>query len=111
MLSIAGVALVVAAVAKRLWQFNLRIDHAGGGGIVRRRPMINKSKLGAIAFIAAMGIAAGFASPAFAAHYGPAYTSPGQTGGGSAGYNSRLSNDYRLKQHSQNRNNNAAHQQ
>jgi len=61
--------------------------------------MINKSKVGAIAFIAAIGLASGFASPAFAAHYGPSYWAPGQTGGGNAGYNSRISNDYRLKQH------------
>lgn len=55
--------------------------------------MINKSKLGAIAFIAAMGLA----SPAFAASpgpYGPAYT-----GGGSAGYNHHVATDYRLKHH------------
>jgi hypothetical protein len=57
--------------------------------------MINKSKLGALVIVAA----AGLASPAFAAHYGPAYTNPSQTGGGSAGYNSKLANDYRLKHH------------
>jgi hypothetical protein len=61
--------------------------------------MINKSKLGAFAFIAAIGLASGFTSPVFAAHYGPAYTSPGQAGGGSTGYNSKLANDYRLKHH------------
>jgi hypothetical protein len=65
--------------------------------------MISKSKLGAIAFIAAMGLASGLTSPAFAAHYGPAYTAPSQTGGGSAGYNNQLSNDYRLKPHHVNR--------
>jgi hypothetical protein len=58
--------------------------------------MINKSKLGAIgaiAFIAAIGLA----SPVFAASpgpYGPAYT-----GGGSAGYNHAVATDYRLKHH------------
>jgi hypothetical protein len=59
--------------------------------------MINKSKLfaelGAIAFIAALGLA----SPAFAAgpqNYGPEYT-----GGGSAGYNHHVATDYRLKHH------------
>jgi hypothetical protein len=62
--------------------------------------MISKSKLGAIAFVAAMGVASALTSPAFAAHYGPAYTAPSQTGGGSAGYNSRVSNDYRLNHHS-----------
>jgi hypothetical protein len=61
--------------------------------------MISKSKLGAIAFIAAIGLASGLTSPAFAAHYGPAYTAPGQTGGGSAGYNSNISNNYRLNHH------------
>jgi opacity protein-like surface antigen len=61
--------------------------------------MINKLTLGAVAFLAAIGLATGLASPASAAHYGPAYTNPGQTGGGSAGYNSRLANDYRLKHH------------
>jgi hypothetical protein len=61
--------------------------------------MISKTKLGAIVFIAALGVAAGLTSPAFAAHYGPAYTAPGQTGGGSEGYNSRVSNDYRLNHH------------
>jgi hypothetical protein len=58
--------------------------------------MVNKSKLGAIAFIAAIGLASGLASPAFAAHYGPSYWAPGQTGGGSAGYNNRMANYYRL---------------
>jgi hypothetical protein len=62
--------------------------------------MTSKSKLGAIAFIAATFIAAtGLASPAFAAHYGPANYGPGNTGGGSAGYNHNLSTDYRLKHH------------
>jgi hypothetical protein len=58
--------------------------------------MINKSKLGAIALIAAIGLV----SPAFAANYGPQYYAPSQTGGGSAGYNHNLSDYYRLKQHS-----------
>jgi hypothetical protein len=62
--------------------------------------MISKSTLAAIAFITAIGLASALTSPALAAHYGPAYTNPGQTGGGSAGYNSKLSNDYRLKHHS-----------
>jgi hypothetical protein len=64
--------------------------------------MISKSKLGAIAFIAAIG----FASPALAqlqltpvANYGPSNYAPSQAGGGSAGYNHHLSTDYRLKQH------------
>jgi hypothetical protein len=55
--------------------------------------MISKSKLGAITFVAAIGLA----SPAFAAStgpYGPAYT-----GGGSAGYNHHVATDYRLKPH------------
>jgi hypothetical protein len=68
--------------------------------------MISKSKLGAVAVIAVIGLA----SPAFAdssgapllipvANYGPQNYAPGQTGGGSAGYNHNLSTDYRLKQH------------
>jgi hypothetical protein len=80
--------------------------------------MISKSKLGAIAFIAAMGLV----PPAFAqmqtnamgnrsiaepsglhvtlvADYGPSNYAPTQTGGGSGGYNHRLSTDYRLKHH------------
>jgi hypothetical protein len=61
--------------------------------------MISKSKLGAelgaVAFMAAIGVA----YPAFAAHYGPGYTAPSQTGGGSAGYNNRIANDYRLHPH------------
>ena len=51
--------------------------------------MISKSKLGAIAVIAAMGLA----SPAFA-QYGSA------TGGGSPGYNAHNTTNYRLKKHS-----------
>jgi hypothetical protein len=58
-----------------------------------------KSKLAAITLVAAIGLAAGFASPASAAHYGPSYWAPGQTGGGSAGYNNNVANDYRLKHH------------
>jgi hypothetical protein len=61
--------------------------------------MISKSKLGAklgaVAFMAAIGVA----YPALAAHYGPAYTAPSQTGGGSAGYNNHIANDYRLHPH------------
>lgn len=54
------------------------------------------SKLGAIAFIAAIGLAPmGLASPASAAGpYGPQYN-----GGGSAGYNHHIATDYRLKHH------------
>jgi hypothetical protein len=62
--------------------------------------MINKSKLGAIAFIAATGLAAiGLGSPAFAQNppnYGPQFYAPSQSGGGSAGYNRELET-YRLK--------------
>jgi hypothetical protein len=54
--------------------------------------MISKSKLGAIAFMTAIGLA----SPALA-QYGPQY-SPSATGGGSAGYNHGLKY-YRLKPH------------
>jgi hypothetical protein len=62
--------------------------------------MISKSKLGTIAFVAAIGLAAiGLAPPAFAANYGPSNYAPTQSGGGSAGYNHNLSTDYRLKQH------------
>ena len=59
--------------------------------------MIRKSdlgaKLGAVAFIAALG----FASPAFAASPGP--YGPSYTGGGSAGYNRHVATDYKLKRH------------
>lgn len=51
------------------------------------------SKLGAIAFIAAIA-AAGFASPSFAANY-----SESANGGGSAGYNHHVATDYKLKHH------------
>jgi hypothetical protein len=65
--------------------------------------MISKSKLGAklgaIAFIAAVSLGSGFASPAFAANYGASNIAPGQSGGGSYGYNNKLSTDYRLKHH------------
>jgi hypothetical protein len=54
--------------------------------------MISKSKLGAIAFMAAIGLT----SPALA-QYGPQY-SPSVTGGGSPGYNHGLKY-YRLKPH------------
>jgi hypothetical protein len=64
--------------------------------------MISKSKLGAklgaLAFIAAIA-ATGFASPSFAANYGGSNLAPGQSGGGSYGYNNKLSTDYRLKHH------------
>jgi hypothetical protein len=67
--------------------------------LVRRRLMTSKSKLGtklgAIAFIAAVGLAA----PALAANYGASNLAPGQSGGGSYGYNNKLSTDYRLKHH------------
>lgn len=56
--------------------------------------MISKSKLGAIAFIIA---AIGLASPAFAAS--ASSDNPGYTGGGSYGYNHKMSTDYRLKHH------------
>jgi hypothetical protein len=65
---------------------------------VRKRLMIMSklsAKFGAVAFMAAMGVA----YPALAAHYGPAYTAPYQTGGGSAGYNSHIANDYHLRPH------------
>jgi hypothetical protein len=51
--------------------------------------MIGKSKLGAIALMAGIGLA----SPAFA-QYGPP-----ATGGGSPGYNAHNTTNYRLKQH------------
>lgn len=51
--------------------------------------MINKSKLGALAFTGAIGLA----STAFA-QYGPP-----ATGGGSPGYNAHNTTNYRLKQH------------
>jgi hypothetical protein len=60
--------------------------------------MISKSKLGAIAFIAAIGLAS-LASPSFAANYGPSNYGASQAGGGSSGYNHNLSTDYRLKKH------------
>jgi hypothetical protein len=49
--------------------------------------MISKSKLGAIAVIAAIGLA----SPAFAQY--------GSTGGGSPGYNAHNTTNYKLKKH------------
>jgi hypothetical protein len=58
--------------------------------------MISKSKLGAIAFIAAMGLAP-LASPAVAQFNSPQY-SPSVTGGGSSGYNRGL-RYYRLGKH------------
>jgi hypothetical protein len=62
--------------------------------------MINKSKLAAIAFIAAIGLPS-LASPAFAApypNYGPQFYSPSGSGGGSIGYNELLMT-HRLKAH------------
>ena len=62
--------------------------------------MISKAKLGAIALVAAMGLALpiaamGLASPAFAiSKYSPALN-----GGGSTGYNRLQEQDFRLKQH------------
>jgi hypothetical protein len=58
--------------------------------------MLSKSKLGAIAFIAAMGLAP-LASPAVAQFTNPQY-SPSVTGGGSSGYNRGLKH-YRLGKH------------
>ncbi len=61
--------------------------------------MTSKSKLGAITFVATMGVASiaaiGVATPAFAAN---SY-SPAANGGGSAGYNHSVASDYRLKPH------------
>jgi hypothetical protein len=62
--------------------------------------MTSKSKLGAIAFVAAMGLAmpiaaTGLATPAFAI----SKYSPSLTGGGSTGYNRNVEQDFRLKQH------------
>jgi hypothetical protein len=61
--------------------------------------MISKSKLGAIGFAAAMGMAlsiagVGLMSPAFAIDQ----NSPALTGGGSLGHN-RLQQTFRLKHH------------
>jgi hypothetical protein len=56
-------------------------------------------KLGALTFIAALGLGAGLATPVFAANYGGANLAPSQAGGGSYGYNNKLSTDYRLKHH------------
>jgi hypothetical protein len=58
--------------------------------------MISKSKLGAIAFIAAIGLTP-LASPAVAQFTNPQY-SPSVTGGGSSGYNRGLKH-YRLGKH------------
>jgi hypothetical protein len=58
-----------------------------------RRPMISKSKLGAMAFIIAT---IGLTSPAFAA----SIYSPSETGGGSWGYNHHMAIDqWRLRHH------------
>lgn len=70
--------------------------------------MTSKSKFGAIALFAAIGLASGLVSPASAANYGSSNYAPSQTGGGSAGYNHNLSTDYHLKQHP--RAHHAAHQ-
>lgn len=71
--------------------------------LVRRKLMISKSKLGvklgALTVLAAVGLASGLASPVFAANYGGANLAPSQSGGGSYGYNNKLSTDYRLKHH------------
>jgi hypothetical protein len=62
--------------------------------------MIDRSKLGAIAFMAAIGLAFP-ASPAFARDdddHGSTYGVPRPTGRGSAGYINRFPTDYRVKQ-------------
>jgi hypothetical protein len=57
--------------------------------------MIGKSKLGAIAVVAAIGVA----SPAFAQGINPTYN-PAYTGGGSPGYNYRATTpNWRLGHH------------
>jgi hypothetical protein len=75
-----------------------------------RRPMISNSKLGAAAFIAAIGLASPAFAQASAIGKAPvasvhAFTlvacyDPSCTGGGSAGYNHHVATDYRLKHHS-----------
>jgi hypothetical protein len=62
--------------------------------------MISKSKLGAMVFVAAIGLALpiaamGVASPAFAI----SKYSPSLTGGGSTGYNRNAEQAFRLKKH------------
>jgi hypothetical protein len=120
----------MAVVAERLLQFARRIEDTGGHGrcsiVVRRRPMMSKSKLvavklGASAVVAIMGLA----SPASAQmpangigrgaladpssphaftlvdnppNYGPQFYAPSQSGGGSIGYNELLMT-HRLKKH------------
>ena len=64
--------------------------------------MISRSKLGAIAVIAAMGLASLGAS-ALARDdddhdHGSTYGAPSRTGRGSAGYMNRFPSDYRVKQ-------------
>jgi hypothetical protein len=59
--------------------------------------MINKSKLSAIALVAAVGLIGLASHPAIAASTGPYGES--YNGGGSAGYNHHLATDYRLKHH------------
>ena len=85
--------LALAVAGGRPLQLALWIEHAGAtvSFVIRRTPMISKSKLGAMTFIAAIGLA----SPAFAA----SVNSPSATGGGSSGYNHKLSTDYRLNRH------------
>jgi hypothetical protein len=64
--------------------------------------MVNKSKFSALAFIAAIGLVSGLASPAFAAtpypNYGRGFYSPSGSGGGSAGYNQKIET-YRARHH------------
>jgi hypothetical protein len=59
--------------------------------------MISKSKLGAIAFIAAIGLTGLASHPTLAASTGP--YGEQYNGGGSAGYNHQVATDYRLKHH------------
>lgn len=61
--------------------------------------MINKSKLGAILGATAFIAVASLGTPAFAANYGGSNLAPSQSGGGSYGYNNKLSTDYRLGKH------------
>lgn len=103
----------VAVVAMRVEEFPFEVITLEARPIsflVRRKPMISKSKLGAIIFIAGIGLA----SPAFAqvqghaignspvgftlvANYGASNLAPRQAGGGSPGYNNNLATDYKLK--------------
>jgi hypothetical protein len=118
--STATYVAMMAVVIVCPWQFALWIDHGGAAAdlfVIRRKSMTSKSKLGAITFIAAIGLA----SPAFAqiqanaisaapgSHhvltlvsdppdYGSQNYAPSQTGGGSGGYNRKIET-YRLKRH------------